>query len=68
MNASDLKPGIIVRGPVLPEPIEVQVYQHVLRPDQIQLLEATPEHEHGEAFSTMTDHIGTTTILEATGG
>src|ERR1700719_2544978 len=25
MNASDLKPGIIVRGPVLPEPIEVLV-------------------------------------------
>ncbi len=23
MNAGDLKPGIIVRGPVLPEPIEV---------------------------------------------
>lgn len=25
MNASDLKPGIIVRGPMLPEPIEVLV-------------------------------------------
>src|ERR1700687_5273847 len=25
MNASDLKPGIIVRGPVLPEPVEVLV-------------------------------------------
>ena len=25
MNASELKPGIIVRGPVLPEPIEVLV-------------------------------------------
>lgn len=25
MNASDLKPGVIVRGPVLPEPIEVLV-------------------------------------------
>jgi hypothetical protein len=25
MNASELKPGIIVRGPVLPEPVEVLV-------------------------------------------
>jgi hypothetical protein len=25
MNASELKPGIIVHGPVLPEPIEVLV-------------------------------------------
>src|SRR5260370_3246256 len=25
MNANDLKPGIIIRGPVLPEPIEVLV-------------------------------------------
>jgi hypothetical protein len=25
MNANELKPGIIVRGPVLPEPIEVLV-------------------------------------------
>jgi hypothetical protein len=25
MNASDLKPGIIVRGPVLPDPVEVLV-------------------------------------------
>src|SRR6202030_50007 len=65
MNASDLKPGIIVRGPVLPEPIEVlvvtplgdvikivgagqktgQVHQRVLRLDQLQLLDATPERE-----------------------
>jgi superfamily II DNA or RNA helicase len=65
MNANELKPGIIVRGPVLPEPIEVlvvtplgdvikivgagqktgQVHQRVLRPDQLQFLEATPEHE-----------------------
>lgn len=65
MNANELKPGIIVRGPVLPEPIEVlvvtplgdvvkltgagqktgQVHQRVLHPDQIQLLEATPERE-----------------------
>src|SRR5882724_1722313 len=65
MNASELKPGIIVRGPVLPEPIEVlvvtplgdvikltgagqktgQVHQRILRPDQIQFLEATPDRE-----------------------
>jgi hypothetical protein len=65
MNASDLKQGIIVRGPVLPEPIEVlvvtplgdvikivgagqktgQVHQRVLRLDQLQLLNATPERE-----------------------
>ena len=65
MNASDLKPGIIVRGPVLPEPIEVlvvtplgdaikivgagqksgQVHQRVLRLDQLQFLDATPERE-----------------------
>src|SRR3989475_511826 len=65
MNANELKPGIIVRGPVLPEPIEVlvvtllgdvikivgagqktgQVHQRVLNPDQLQLLEATPERE-----------------------
>src|SRR5256885_2455944 len=64
MNANDLKPGIIVRGPVLPEPIEVlvvtplgdmikivgagqktgQVHQRVLHPDQLQSLDATPEH------------------------
>ena len=65
MDASELRPGIIVRGPVLPEPIEVlvvtplgdvikivgagqktgQVHQRVLRFDQLQLLEATPERE-----------------------
>ena len=65
MNASELKPGIIVRGPVLPEPVEVlivtplgdvikivgagqktgQVHQRVLRLDQIQFLDATPERE-----------------------
>jgi hypothetical protein len=65
MNPSELKPGIIVRGPVLPEPIEVlvvtplgdvikivgagqktgQVHQRVLRLDQLQLLDATPERE-----------------------
>src|ERR1700687_5868917 len=64
MNATELKPGIIIRGPVLPEPIEVlvvtplgdmikivgagqktgQVHQRVLHPDQLQVLEATPEH------------------------
>src|SRR5215210_6085089 len=64
MNANELKPGIIVRGPVLPEPIEVlvitplgdmikivgagqktgQVHQRVLHPNQLQSLEATPEH------------------------
>ncbi len=65
MNASELKAGIIVRGPVLPEPIEVlvvtplgdvikivgagqktgQVHQRVLRLDQLQFLDATPERE-----------------------
>ena len=25
MNANELKPGIVVRGPVLPEPIEILV-------------------------------------------
>src|SRR5258706_12935317 len=65
MNASELRQGIIVRGPVLPEPIEVlvvtplgdvikivgagqktgQVHQRVLRFDQLQFLEATPERE-----------------------
>lgn len=25
MNVNDLKPGVIVRGPILPEPIEVLV-------------------------------------------
>jgi superfamily II DNA or RNA helicase len=65
MNANELKPGIIVHGPVLPEPIEVlvvtplgdvikivgagqktgQVHQRVLRHDQLQFLDATPEHE-----------------------
>src|SRR6202795_3272765 len=65
MNSSALKPGIIVRGPVLAEPIEVllvtplgdvikivgagqksgQVHQRVLRADQLQFLEATPERE-----------------------
>jgi hypothetical protein len=65
MNASELKPGVIVRGPVLPEPIEVlvvtslgdvikivgagqktgQVHQRVLRLDQLQFLDATPERE-----------------------
>lgn len=65
MNASELKPGIIIRGPVLPEPIEIlvltplgdvikivgagqktgQVHQRVLRFDQLEHLEATPEHE-----------------------
>jgi hypothetical protein len=65
VNAADLKTGIIVRGPMLPEPVEVlviaplgdavkltgagqktgQVHQRVLSPDQIALLEATPETE-----------------------
>src|SRR6202795_1080422 len=65
MNSSALKPGIIVRGPVLAEPIEVllvtplgdvikivgagqktgQVHQRVLRLDQLQFLDATPERE-----------------------
>src|SRR6266851_1431403 len=65
MKSNELKPGIIVHGPVLPEPIEVlvvtplgdaikivgagqktgQVHQRVLHPDQLQFLEATPEHE-----------------------
>src|SRR5262245_45245810 len=65
MNTNELRPGIIVRGPVFPEPIEVltvtplggvtkivgagqktgQVHQRVLHPNQLQLLEATPEHE-----------------------
>ena len=65
MNANELKPGIVVRGPVLPEPIELlvvtllgelvkivgagkktgQVHQRVLHPDQLRLLEATPERE-----------------------
>ncbi len=65
MNASDLKPGIIVRGPMLPEPIEVlvvtplgdvvkitgagqktgQVHQRIFHPDQLKLLDATPENE-----------------------
>src|SRR6516225_7262023 len=65
MNASELKPGITVRGPVLPEPIQVlvvtplgdvikivgagqktgQVHQRILRVDQLQLLDATPERE-----------------------
>src|SRR3989454_3212110 len=65
MIADELRPGIIIRGPVLPEPIEVlvvtplgdvikivgagqktgQVHQHVLRPDQLQFLDATPEWE-----------------------
>src|SRR6266704_1288184 len=65
MNANELKPGIIVHGPVLPEPIEVlvvtplgdvikivgagqktgQVHQRVLRLDQLQFLDATPERE-----------------------
>jgi hypothetical protein len=65
MNPSELKPGIIVRGPMLPEPIEVlvvtplgdvikivgagqktgQVHQRVLRLDQFQFLDATPERD-----------------------
>lgn len=65
MNINELKPGVIVRGPILPEPIEVlvitplgemikitgagqrtgQVHQRVFRPDQLKLLEATPEIE-----------------------
>jgi superfamily II DNA or RNA helicase len=65
MNASELKLGIIVRGPVLPEPIELlvvtplgdvlkiigagqktgKVHQRVLRLDQLQFLDATPERE-----------------------
>src|SRR6266480_6255451 len=64
MTGNELKPGIIIRGPVLPEPIEVlvvtplgdmikivgagqktgQVHQRVLHPEQLQALEATPEH------------------------
>jgi superfamily II DNA or RNA helicase len=65
MDASELRVGIIVRGLVLPEPIEVlvvtplgdaikivgagqksgQVHQRVLRLDQLQFLDATPERE-----------------------
>jgi hypothetical protein len=65
MNSSELKPGVIVRGLVLPEPIEVlvvtplgdvikiigagqktgKVHQRVLRLDQLQYLDATPERE-----------------------
>lgn len=65
MNAGDLKPGIIVRGPMLPEPIEVlvvaplgdlvkltgagqktgQVHQRILNPEQLKLLDASPEIE-----------------------
>src|SRR3954467_1623585 len=65
MNTSELKPGVIVRGSVLPEPVEIlvvtplgdvikivgagqktgQVHQRVLHPDQLKLLEATPERE-----------------------
>jgi SNF2 family DNA or RNA helicase len=65
MNTSELRPGIIVNGPVLPEPVEIlvvtplgdavkiigagqktgQVHQRVLRIDQLQFLEATPERE-----------------------
>src|ERR1700730_18101645 len=65
MIAIELKRGIIVRGPVFPEPIEVlvvtplgdvikivgagqktgQVHQRVLRLDQLQFLDATPERE-----------------------
>ncbi len=63
MNISDLKPGVIVRGPMLPEPVEVlvvaplgdvvkltgagqktgQVHQRVLSPEQLKMLQATPE-------------------------
>src|SRR6266849_3709777 len=65
MNASELRVGIIVRGLVLPEPIEILVvtplgdaikivgagqksglvHQRVLRLDQLQFLDATPERE-----------------------
>src|ERR1700693_6418398 len=65
MNANELKLGIIVLGPEIPEPIEVlvvtplgdvikivgagqktgQVHQRVLRLDQLQFLDATPERE-----------------------
>jgi len=65
MNGSELKPGVIVRGPVLPEPVEVlvvtplgdgikivgagqktgRVHQRVLRLDQLQFLDATPQRE-----------------------
>ena len=65
MKPEDLKPGVIIRGPVLPEPIEVllvtpigelikvigagqqtgQVHQRVLHPDQLAVLEATPDRE-----------------------
>lgn len=65
MDLSQLKPGVIVRGPMLPEPVELlvitplagvvkltgagqrtgQVHQRVLHPDQIALLEASPEAE-----------------------
>ncbi len=65
MNTSELKPGIIVSGPLLPEPLEVLVvtilgdmvkvtgagqktgvvHQRVLHPSQLELLNATPEHE-----------------------
>ncbi len=65
MEAKDLKPGAIVRGPMLPEPIEVlvvtalgnvvkltgagqrtgQVHQRVLHPDQVKLLDASPDAE-----------------------
>lgn len=64
MNASDLKVGVVVRGVIFPEPIEVlvvtllgeaikivgagqksgQVHQRVLSADQLELLDATPEH------------------------
>lgn len=65
MNVNELKPGVIVRGPMLPEPIELlvvtplgdlvkltgagqntgQVHQRVLQPDQLKLLDASPETE-----------------------
>ena len=44
MNAAELKPGIIVRGPVLPEPIEVLVVTplgDVIKLDALNLLYGT---------------------------
>jgi len=65
MKVEELKPNIIVKGPVFPESVQVivatpigesvkligkglnsgQVHEPVLSPDQISLLEATPEKE-----------------------
>lgn len=65
MRPDELKPGIIIHGPVLPEAIEIlvvtplgdmikvvgagqrtgQVHQRVLHPDQLKMLDASPETE-----------------------